>query len=166
MVERAPLPQHPNIPGPLAFDQKGRLHHVYLVSTGAGGGRAIRSLVHCWREPSGEWRDEIAVSVHAGPMNAHIGLALIPNGQPVVLAERGLPFDEVADLDWNTAFIVKNERRDYGEDRYRVLGKIGDRLYAVVFTPREDEIRVISFRRANRREEVLYDRAREQERGR
>lgn len=85
MVERAPLPQHPNIPGPLAFDQKGRLHHVYVVSTAAVGGRATRSLVHRWREPSGEWRDEIAVSVHAGPMNAHIGLALIPDDQPVVL---------------------------------------------------------------------------------
>ena len=82
------------------------------------------------------------------------------------IAERGLSFDEVASLDWNTAFIVKDERRDYGEDRYRVLGKIGNRLYAVVFMPREDEIRVISFRRANRREEVLYDRRQEQDRGR
>jgi uncharacterized DUF497 family protein len=71
-----------------------------------------------------------------------------------------------ADLDWGAAFILKDDRRDYGEDRYRVLGKIGERLYAVVFTPKEDEIRVISFRRANRREEVLYDRARESERGR
>jgi uncharacterized DUF497 family protein len=82
------------------------------------------------------------------------------------IQERGLSFDDVADLDWGAAFILKDDRRDYGEDRYRVLGKIGERLYAVVFTPKEDEIRVISFRRANRREEVLYDRARESERGR
>jgi uncharacterized protein len=82
------------------------------------------------------------------------------------IAERGLSFDDVERLDWNTAFIVKDERRDYGEDRYRVLGKIDNRLYAVVFTPRKDEMRLISFRRANRREEVLYGRTRESERGR
>jgi uncharacterized DUF497 family protein len=82
------------------------------------------------------------------------------------IVERGLSFDEVANLDWNAAYILKDDRRDYGEDRYRVLGRIGERLFAVVFTPRGDEIRVISFRRANRREEVLYDRQREQQRER
>ena len=82
------------------------------------------------------------------------------------IAERGLSFDDVANLHWNTTFIMKDERRDYEEDRYRVLERIDDWLFAVVFTPREDDIRVISFHRANRREEVFYDRARESERGR
>lgn len=82
------------------------------------------------------------------------------------IRERGLSFDDVADLDWTTAIASKDDRRDYGEERYRVLGRIGERLYAVVFTPREDEIRVISFRRANRREEVLYERRRQEPRGR
>jgi uncharacterized DUF497 family protein len=82
------------------------------------------------------------------------------------IQERGLSFDEVENLDWGTALILKDERRDYGEERYRVLGQIGERLYAVVFTPREDEMRVISFRRANRREEVLYERRRQEPRGR
>jgi uncharacterized protein len=80
------------------------------------------------------------------------------------IAERGLSFDEVANMDWGTALILRDERRDYGEERYRVLGRIGERLFAAVFTPRGgDEIRVISFRRANRREEALYDRQREQQ---
>jgi uncharacterized DUF497 family protein len=82
------------------------------------------------------------------------------------IQERGLSFDEVENLDWGTALILKDERHDYGEERYRVLGRIGERLYAVVFTPREDEMRVISFRRANRREEVLYERRRQEPRGR
>ena len=72
------------------------------------------------------------------------------------IAERGLSFDDVINLDWNTAFIVRDDRRDYGEGRYRALGKIEDKLYAVVFTIRPDELHVISFRRANRREENLY----------
>ena len=84
------------------------------------------------------------------------------------IAERGLSFDEVAHLDWSTVVVSRDERRDYGEERFRVLGRIGGRLFAVVFTPRgdDDEIRVISFRRANRREEVLYNRQREEQRGR
>ncbi len=72
------------------------------------------------------------------------------------IAERGLSFDEVINLDWHTAFIVRDERRDYGEGRYRALGRIDDKLYAVVFTIRPEEFHVISFRRANRREETLY----------
>ena len=79
-----------------------------------------------------------------------------PNKNARNIAERGLSFDEVINLDWTTVFIVRDERRDYGEGRYRALGRIGDRLYAVVFTIRPDEFHVISFRRANRREEALY----------
>ena len=64
----------------------------------------------------------------------------------------GLPFDLIADLDWATAVIVEDIRRDYGERRYRVFGYIGDRLYAAVFTPRRDALHVISLRKANNRE--------------
>ena len=65
---------------------------------------------------------------------------------------RSLPFDLIADLDWATAVIVEDVRRDYGEPRYRVFGYIGDRLYAAVFTPRKDVLHVISLRKANSRE--------------
>jgi uncharacterized DUF497 family protein len=61
----------------------------------------------------------------------------------------GLPFDLIADLDWATAVIVEDVRRDYGERRYREFGDIGDRLYAAVFTPRRDALHVISLRKAN-----------------
>lgn len=50
--------------------------------------------------------------------------------------ERGLPFALVESLDWSAAVIEEDDRRDYGERRYRVLGFIGDRLFAMVFTPR------------------------------
>jgi len=36
------------------------------------------------------------------------------------------------------------------------FGYIEDRLYAVVFTPREDAVHVISFRKANSREVKRY----------
>ena len=48
--------------------------------------------------------------------------------------------------------INEDVRKDYGERRYRALGYIGDRLHAVVFTPRAGKVHVISLRKANKRE--------------
>jgi uncharacterized DUF497 family protein len=72
------------------------------------------------------------------------------------IANRGLSFDMVADIDWNNAVIREDTRKDYGERRFRVFGYIGDRLYAVVITPRNDAVHVISFRKANAREVKKY----------
>ena len=66
--------------------------------------------------------------------------------------KRGLPFCLVTQLDWATARIVEDLRRDYGERRFRVLGFIGSRLHALVFTPRVGKVHVISLRKANARE--------------
>ena len=71
--------------------------------------------------------------------------------------ERGLPFTLVEQLDWSAAIIEEDVRKDYGERRYKVLGLIGDRLHAVVFTPRADKVHVISLRKANPREGKSYD---------
>ncbi len=73
------------------------------------------------------------------------------------IAERGLSFERAADLDWRSAVVRQDMRRDYGEVRLRVLALLDDRLHAVVVTPRGEDLRVISFRRANRKEMRLYD---------
>lgn len=72
------------------------------------------------------------------------------------ITERGLPFDMVADLDWSQAVIVEDDRRDYGERRFRVFGHIDERLYAAVVTFRGDAVHVISLRKANSREVKRY----------
>ena len=72
-------------------------------------------------------------------------------------AERGLSFELAAELDWETALIVEDTRHDYGELRLRVLSMLHGRLHAAVVTPRKDELRVISFRKANKKEEKLYE---------
>jgi hypothetical protein len=59
-------------------------------------------------------------------------------------------------FDWDTAVIVVDTRRDYGEPRLRVMGRLDGVLHAAVVTPRGGDLRVISFRRANRREVRLY----------
>jgi uncharacterized protein len=77
------------------------------------------------------------------------------------IAERGLSFERVAELDWETAVSEEDTRRDYGETRIQVLAFLGKRLHAAVITIRGDALHVISFRKANRKEVKWY----EQERG-
>jgi len=71
--------------------------------------------------------------------------------------ERGLAFDLVADFDFDSAQIVKDERRDYGEARYRAVGRLNDAVAVVVFTIRHEAVRVISLRLANRKERLRYE---------
>ena len=47
-------------------------------------------------------------------------------------------------------------RDDYGEVRFELSGAIEDRLYIVVFTWRAGKVRIISARKANRREVARY----------
>jgi hypothetical protein len=68
------------------------------------------------------------------------------------LVDRGFTFDLAADFDWSEALIVEDIRRPYPERRYQALGRIGEHLYMLVFTPRQGAIHVISLRRANPRE--------------
>ena len=72
------------------------------------------------------------------------------------LEERGFDFSSVHDFDWASAVIEKDTRKNYGEDRFRAFGFIGDELVCVVFTPRGDRLRIISMRRMHRKEGVRY----------
>ncbi|WP_410686092.1 BrnT family toxin [Avibacterium paragallinarum] len=67
--------------------------------------------------------------------------------------ERGLSFSKAIDLDWTTALIWQDLRFNYPEPRYIALGLIDDRVH---MTPIEQGVRVISFRKANKREVKRY----------
>ena len=75
------------------------------------------------------------------------------------IRERGLPFDLAGEFDFSRAMVREDGRRDYPEPRFVALGFVGGRLHVLCFTPITDGIRVISFRKANRREEKLYEQA-------
>jgi uncharacterized DUF497 family protein len=70
--------------------------------------------------------------------------------------DRGLPFDLVADFDFENAEIIEDDRRKYGEVRYRAIGRMGNMIAVVVFTIRDDALRVISLRLAGRKERMRY----------
>ena len=73
------------------------------------------------------------------------------------IAERGLAFELVAALDWETALTVEDVRRDYGERRFLVAALLDARLLIAVVTMRGDAVHVISFRKASKREARWYE---------
>jgi uncharacterized DUF497 family protein len=73
------------------------------------------------------------------------------------VVERGLPFERVAELTWETAVLQEDRRKDYGETRVRVLARLGQRLLVAVITMRGDAVHVISFRKANRKKVAWYE---------
>ena len=75
--------------------------------------------------------------------------------------ERGITFERIVDMDFEKAIAIEDTRKDYGERRLRVLGTIDGKLHAAVITPRWETIRIISLRRANKREELAYAKERQ-----
>jgi uncharacterized DUF497 family protein len=73
------------------------------------------------------------------------------------IKNRGLSFDKVKNFEFETAISWEDTRKNYGEIRYCALGKISNRVYAVVYTRIIDGIRIISFRKANKREVKIYE---------
>ena len=72
------------------------------------------------------------------------------------IRKRKLSFDLVEQFEWETALIWEDDRYDYSETRYCALGYIGVRIYHLVFTYRADIVRVVSLRKANKREVNKY----------
>jgi uncharacterized protein len=73
------------------------------------------------------------------------------------IAERGLSFAVVADFEWDTAHVVEDIRKTYPERRFIAAGFVDNRLHILCFTPLHGGVRVISFRKANRRERRNYE---------
>ena len=66
--------------------------------------------------------------------------------------KHGRSLSMVVHLDWERAWMWPDLRQDYGETRFIALVPAGPRLYCIVLVFREDAHRIISARRANRRE--------------
>jgi uncharacterized DUF497 family protein len=71
--------------------------------------------------------------------------------------KHGISLKRAADINWEELQAVKDSRRNYGEDRYIGAAPINGRLHIVVFAIRANALRIISLRRANRREIRLYE---------
>lgn len=72
-------------------------------------------------------------------------------------SSRGLPFELVDAFGWETAVFYEDSRVDYGETRIIALGFFEHRLHVICFTPIAGGVRIISFRKANKREVRYYE---------
>jgi uncharacterized DUF497 family protein len=72
-------------------------------------------------------------------------------------AKHGVSFD-FAKLVFEDPFALEllDNRRNYGEDRFVVLGLVEGQLLFVAFTERNEVIRLISARRATKYEQEIY----------
>lgn len=74
------------------------------------------------------------------------------------LEARDLDFESITDV-FDSFYLVRtDDRADYGEVRYIMLGALGDRPVVCVWTPRGDAVRVISMRIADDDERKIYRR--------
>ena len=72
------------------------------------------------------------------------------------LEKHGIGFTAIASFQWATAIIIPSDRS--GESRWLALGYIGETLYALAYTTRGENRRIISLRRASARERRRYER--------
>ena len=73
------------------------------------------------------------------------------------LAKHGVSF-EAASWVFLDPFAIErlDDRRDYGEERFVIIGMVDERLLFVAFTMRDDRIRIISARGAEPLERREY----------
>jgi uncharacterized protein len=76
----------------------------------------------------------------------------------VCFDQRGFDFAYVLRAFADPNRLISHDRRwDYGEDRYQLLGAADQRIFHVVYTLRGTRIRIISARKANKREVKFYE---------
>ncbi|MFM7393395.1 MAG: BrnT family toxin, partial [Cyanobium sp.] len=86
-----------------------------------------------------------------------------PGNDATNLSKHGFSLAAAAHLSWDAALVWTDARADYGEVRMVALAPLGDTLLFVAFVDRETARRIISLRRANRREINHYDKATEED---
>jgi hypothetical protein len=79
-----------------------------------------------------------------------------PAKRDATLEERGLDFADAADVFAGRTVTIEDTRRDYGERRFRTLGRLQGRMVMIVWTLRGEARRIISMRKCNERENDKY----------
>jgi uncharacterized DUF497 family protein len=75
------------------------------------------------------------------------------------IVQRGLPFNDAAYFDFETADLRVDDRKEYGEERFIATGYLAGRIHVLCYVLTPTGIRVINFRKANQREVRNYEEA-------
>jgi uncharacterized DUF497 family protein len=71
-------------------------------------------------------------------------------------AKHGLDFADAELVFADPCVTFVDYRFDYGEERFVTLGLLAGRQVAIAHAPRGEATRIISMRKANRREQKIY----------
>ena len=71
-------------------------------------------------------------------------------------SKHGIDFKSAMEL-WNDSDRIEIQTDFPTESRSALIGKIGNKLWTSIFTRRGDVIRIISVRRARKKEVMLYE---------
>jgi uncharacterized protein len=69
-----------------------------------------------------------------------------------ILEERGLDIADAKQVLEGEYVEIEDDRKDYGEKRYRVWGYLKGQRVSLVWTPRDDSRRIITLRHAHEEE--------------
>lgn len=72
------------------------------------------------------------------------------------IAKHGVSLSRAFEIDTDRMITLEDRRFAYTEDRWISIGPIGDDLFVLAPTYRDDRIRPISLRKAERSERKLY----------
>jgi len=72
------------------------------------------------------------------------------------LNKHGLDFAEAEKVFAGLTFTFEDDREIYEEQRWVTLGLLGDKVTVIVHTETKEEIRIISMRKANKNEQILF----------
>ena len=79
------------------------------------------------------------------------------NKKALNLVKHGLDFgDAKRVIESNKTVTYEDDRFDYGEQRFITIGLLQDVLVAIVTRETENEIRIISMRKAEKHEQTKY----------
>lgn len=73
------------------------------------------------------------------------------------LRDRGLDFADMARFDWDNALTLEDSYSDQSETRFVSIGWMSDRLVVAVWCWRDSATRIISLRKATKRERKRYE---------
>ncbi len=71
-------------------------------------------------------------------------------------SDHGLSFEDAETVFSGECVTFEDTRYDYGEPRFVTLGRLEGRTVVIAHTPRGENTRIISMRKANSREQKTY----------
>lgn len=79
------------------------------------------------------------------------------NKRAANLVKHNVDFIDAENFDWSSAIETIDNRFNYSEERWVALGVIDNCLHVLTYTIRGENIRLISLRKANKREREYYE---------